>query len=156
MGSFTKDANVVLDKMFPATQSFLWLVLVAAPSAFGAPPSPSPPGMTTGTPSPPPTPTSGLLDQVEGDCEQSSPPASNNWHYVSISKKNGKNMFTWKNNAGFEWDLIPIGEESGGVVKFEVGEDCPYKKDGYTEARLSAKGDKIEIEGPNESMFRKQ
>ena len=50
---------------------------------------------------------------------QTSPPAFNDWHHVSISKKDEK-LFTWKNKAGVEWDLILTGEESG-VVKFEVG-----------------------------------
>ena len=50
---------------------------------------------------------------------QFSPPASNKWHDVSISKKSGE-VFPWKNRAGVKWDLILVGEESGGVVKFEV------------------------------------
>merc|ERR1711934_124680 len=109
-------------------------------------------GCTDGTP--PPTPTTGLIDQVEGDYVQSSPPASNDWHYVSISKKE-ENVFTWKNKAGVEWDLVLSGEESGGV-SFKVGDKCLYKKDGYTEALLSARGDSIEIEGPEGSMFTKE
>jgi len=111
-------------------------------------------GCTDGTPPSPPTPTTGLIDQVEGDYVQSSPPASNDWHYVSISKKE-ENVFTWKNKAGVEWDLVLSGEESGGV-SFKVGDKCRYKKDGYTEALLSARGDSIEIEGPEGSMFTKE
>ena len=59
---------------------------------------------------------------------QFSPPGSNEWHDVSISKKSGE-VFTWKNRAGVEWDLILVGEESGGVVKFEVRMNCSYDKD---------------------------
>ena len=59
---------------------------------------------------------------------QFSPPAFNKWHDVSISKKSGE-VFTWKNRAGVEWDLILVGEESGGVVKFEVRRNCSYDKD---------------------------
>merc|ERR1712055_552788 len=110
-------------------------------------------GCTDGTPPSPPTPTTGLIDQVEGDYVQSSPPASNDWHYVSISKKE-ENVFTWKNKAGVEWDLVLSGEERDGAVRFKVGDNCLYKKDGYTEALLSAKGDSIEIEGPS-GMFTK-
>merc|ERR1712055_1105490 len=88
------------------------------------------------------------------DGTQPSPPASNDWHYVSISKKE-ENVFTWKNKAGVEWDLVLSGEESGGV-SFKVGDKCLYKKDGYTEALLSARGDSIEIEGPEGSMFTKE
>merc|ERR1711990_371703 len=111
-------------------------------------------GCTDGTPPSPPTPTTGLIDQVEGDYVQSSPPASNDWHHVSISKKE-ENVFIWKNKAGVEWDLVFSGEESGGV-SFKVGDKCRYKKDGYTEALLSARGDSIEIEGPEGSMFTKE
>ena len=67
------------------------------------------------------------IDQVEGDYVQTQPPASNDWHYVNVSRKDGK-LFTWKNKAGVEWDLILIGEESGEVVKFEVGQ-CNKDKD---------------------------
>ena len=49
---------------------------------------------------------------------------SNDWHYVTISKRN-ENVFTWKNKAGVEWHLILAREESGGVVKFKVGGKCP-------------------------------
>ena len=31
----------------------------------------------------------------------------------------------------------------------QVGEDCLYLQNGYTQARLFVKGDKIEIEGPH-------
>merc|ERR1712055_271032 len=110
-------------------------------------------GCTDGTPPSPPTPTTGLIDQVEGNYVQSSPPASNDWHYVSISKK--ENVFTWKNKAGVEWDLVFSGEERDGAVRFEVGDKCLYKKDGYTEALLSARGDSIEIKGPS-GMFTKE
>ena len=53
---------------------------------------------------------------------------SNDWHYVTISKRN-ENLFTWKNKAGVEWHLILDGEESGGEVKFKVGGKCPDHKD---------------------------
>merc|ERR1719222_1836629 len=109
-------------------------------------------GCTDGTP--PPTPTTGLIEQVEGDYVQSSPPASNDWHYVRISKKE-ENVFTWKNKAGVEWDLVFSGEERDGAVRFEVGDNCLYKKDGYTEALLYAKGDSITIEGPG-GLFTKE
>ena len=50
------------------------------------------------------------------------PPPSNDWHYVTISKKEEK-IFTWKNKAGVEWDLIFLKEEGVGVLKFKVGEN---------------------------------
>jgi len=99
-------------------------------------------------------PTTGLIDQVEGEYVQTQPPASNDWHYVSISKKE-ENIFTWKNKAGVEWDLLQP-KESSGVVIFQVGDNCPYKKDGYTEAKLSIKEDTIEIDGPQGSVFTKE
>ena len=63
----------------------------------------------------------GVEQLVSGDYEQTSPPASNDWHYVSIMKQTGsKNSFTWKNRAGVEWELIFIEEESDEVLKFQV------------------------------------
>jgi len=88
---------------------------------------------------------------VEGDFVQSSPPPSNDWHYVTIRAQNGsENLFTWKNRAGVEWDLILVEEESSGVFKFQVGENCPYNTEehGYAEARLFT-NNTIEIEGPH-------
>ena len=65
---------------------------------------------------------SGLKQLVEGSYEQSSPPPSNDWHYVSIRGQNGsENIFTWKNKAGVEWDLIFVEKENSGVFKFQVG-----------------------------------
>jgi len=153
----------VFDKMFAATQGLLWLALVAATSATPAAPPSTPPTKTAAPPCPSTSspgpikapPTAGLIEQVEGDYVQSSLPATNNWHYVSISKKK-ENLYNWKNKAGIEWDLILIGEESGGVVTFKVGDNCGYKKGGYTEARLFAKGDTIEIEGPYGTTFTKE
>ena len=104
---------------------------------------------------------------------QISPPASNDWHYMSIKEKiSSQNIFTWKNKAGVEWDLTFIEEESSGVYKFEVGklknwqnhrfhlfkfqvgENCPYYTNGCTEARLFT-NTRNEIEGPG-GMFTKQ
>ena len=79
---------------------------------------------------------------------QTSPEASNNWHYVSISRQNSSlNIFTWKNKAGVEWDLIFVEEESSGVFKFNTGENNPYYNYGYTYVRLIVK-DTTEIRGP--------
>jgi len=109
---------------------------------------------TSATPLPSPAP--GLLDIVEGDYVQSSPPPSNDWHYASISSSVGaENSFTWKNKAGIEWELTFIGEESSGVLMFKVGKNCPNKEQGYAEARLFKKNRTIEIEGPD-GMFTKQ
>jgi hypothetical protein len=97
----------------------------------------------------------GLNHMVEGDYVQSSPPPSNDWHYVSIRAQSGsENLFSWKNKAGVEWDLIFVEEESSGVFKFQVGENCPYYTDGYTEARLFT-NNAIEIEGPG-GIYTKQ
>ena len=38
----------------------------------------------------------------------------------------------------------------------QVGKNCPYYDDGYTEALLTAKGDTIEIEGPFHEIYVKQ
>ena len=88
---------------------------------------------------------------------QTSPEASNSWHYVSISRQNRSlNFFTWENKAGIKWDLIFVEEESSGVFKFKVGENSPYNTEehGYTEALLFVKNT-TEIEGPH-GMYTKQ
>jgi len=88
---------------------------------------------------------------VEGDYEQTSPPSSNDWHFVKITAKpNSDKVFIWKNKAGVAWELILTNmEENDGVLVFKVGEDCPYMQLGYTQARLFVREDRIEIEGPN-------
>merc|ERR1712098_683973 len=151
---FTKNDKITIETLDPSKQDIIghatgvskgdiMLVKRMYNCNDGTSPSTATPqttGTTTGT-------TAGLIDRVEGDYVQTSPPASNEWHYVRISKKK-ENVFTWKNKAGVEWDLVLSGDESGGRVTFKVGDECLYKKDGYTEARLYAKGDSIVIEGP--------
>ena len=39
---------------------------------------------------------------------------------------------------------------------FQVGKNCPYYDDGYTEALLTAEGDTIEIVGPFHEIYVKQ
>merc|ERR1712212_630868 len=127
-----------------------------APSSPRPSPSPSSPSskMTSPAPSSPrPTPSTGVKEKVEGDYEQTSPPSSNDWHFVKITAKPGSDkVFIWKNKAGVAWELILTNmEENFGVLLlvFKVGEDCPYVQLGYTQARLFVREDKIEIEGPN-------
>merc|ERR1712116_40406 len=113
-------------------------------------PSPSAPPFPS---SPRPTPSTGVKEKVEGDYEQTSPPSSNDWHFVKITAKPGSDkVFIWKNKAGVAWELnLTNMEENFGVLLlvFKVGEDCPYVQLGYTQARLFVREDKIEIEGPN-------
>jgi len=124
--------------------------VTSGPSSSPAPtssPSQSPP-------SPRPTPTPGTKEIVEGDYVQTLPEASNDWHYVKITAKPGSDkVFLWRNKAGVEWELVLIDEKEteNGVpmLVFKVGEDCLYLQNGYTQARLFVKGDKIEIEGPH-------
>merc|ERR1711928_315726 len=90
-------------------------------------PSPSAPPFPS---SPRPTPSTGVKEKVEGDYEQTSPPSSNDWHFVKITAKPGPpTVFIWKNKAGVAWELIlswrTVGENDG-VLVFEVGEDCPF------------------------------
>merc|ERR1711928_13669 len=117
-------------------------------------PAPSPSPSASPFPSSPrPTSSTGVKEKVEGDYEQTSPPSSNDWHYVKITAKPGSDkVFTWKNKAGVTWELILTNmEENFGVLLlvFKVGEDCPYMQMGYTQARLFVREDKIEVEGPN-------
>merc|ERR1712243_349447 len=124
-----------------------------APNSFTSP-SPSSPSSKTTSPAPPsprPTPSTGVKEKVEGDYEQTSPPSSNDWHFVKITVKPGSDkVFIWKNKAGVAWELILSNmEENDGVLVFKVEEDCPYVQLGYTQARLFFREDRIEIEGPN-------
>merc|ERR1711962_1684344 len=112
-------------------------------------PSPSPSPFPS---SPRPTSSTGIKEKVEGDYDQTSPPSSNDWHFVKITAKPGSDkVFIWKNKAGVAWELILTSnmEENDGVLVFKVGEDCPYMQLGYTQARLFVREDRIEIEGPN-------
>merc|ERR1711973_509676 len=114
-------------------------------------PAPTPSPSASPFPSSPrPTPSTGVKEKVEGDYEQTSPPSSNDWHFVKITAKPGSDkVFIWKNKAEVTWELILTNMENDGVVVFKVGEDCPYMQLGYTQARLFVREDKIEIEGPN-------
>merc|ERR1711962_1566357 len=117
-------------------------------------PAPTPSPSASPFPSSPrPTSSTGVKEKVEGDYEQTSPPSSNDWHFVKITAKPGSDkVFIWKNKAGVTWELILTNmEENFGVLLlvFEVGEDCPYVQLGYTQAQLFVREDKIEIEGPN-------
>merc|ERR1712126_768888 len=114
-------------------------------------PAPTPSPSASPFPSSPrPTPSTGVKEKVEGDYEQTSPPSSNDWHFVKITAKPGSDkVFIRKNKAGVTWELILTNMENDGVVVFKVGEDCPYMQLGYTQARLFVREDKIEIEGPN-------
>jgi len=119
--------------------------------------SPSPastPSPSASSSSPRPTPAPGSKRIVEGDYVQTLPEASNDWHYVKITAQPGSDkVFLWRNKAGVEWELVLIDEKEteNGVpmLVFKVGEDCLYLQNGYTQARLFVKGDKIEIEGPH-------
>merc|ERR1711962_394323 len=117
-------------------------------------PAPTPSPSASPFPSSPrPTPSTGVKEKVEGDYEQTSPPSSNDWHFVKITAKPGSDkVFIWKNKAGVTWELILTNmEENFGVLLlvFKVGEDCPYVQLGYTQTRLFVREDKIDIEGPN-------
>merc|ERR1711973_1086854 len=124
----------------------------SSPSLKMTSPAPTPSPSASPFPSSPrPTPSTGIKEKVEGDYEQTSPPSSNEWHFVKIIAKPGSDkVFIWKNKAGVEWELILTNmEENDGVLVFKVGDGCPYMQLGYTQARLFFREDRIEIEGPN-------
>ena len=99
---------------------------------------------------------SGQFDRIiEGDFQLSSGP-TNDWHYVSIRRVRGSQDYTWENKAGATWDLTLVGEENHGSLRFKVGENCPYYRDGYTTAYLYfSSTDGVEIEGPWKEMYKK-
>jgi len=123
------------------------------PSPFPSPSASPSPSSTMTSPSPS-SPRPGTKELVEGDYVQTLPEASNDWHYAKITAQPGSDkVFLWRNKAGVEWELVLIDEKEteNGVpmLVFKVGEDCLYLQNGYTQARLFVKGDKIEIEGPH-------
>merc|ERR1711962_766461 len=125
-----------------------------SPKPCTSPSSASTPLPSASSSSPRPAPVSGTKEIVEGDYVQTLPEASNDWHYVKITAKPGSDkVFLWRNKAGVEWELVLIDEkktEDGApMLVFKVGEDCLYLQNGYTQARLFVKGDKVEIEGPH-------
>ena len=92
---------------------------------------------------------------IEGDYQLSSGP-TNDWHYVSIRGVKGSQDYIWENKAGAAWDITLVGEENHGSLRFKVGENCPYYRDGYTSASLFySSTDGVEIEGPWKEMYRK-
>jgi len=126
----------------------------SSPLARPTPTPASTPFPSASSSSPRPAPVSGTKEIVEGDYVQTLPEASNDWHYVKITAQPGSDkVFLWRNKAGVEWELVLIDEketENGDpMLVFKVGEDCLYLQNGYTQARLFVKGDKIEIEGPH-------
>ena len=64
------------------------------------------------------------------------PNTTNQWHFVTVSWKDDKKNFVWKNRAGISWTLepIPIGD-AWNLTHTEVGPDCPFFNDGYEFAR---------------------
>merc|ERR1711962_264950 len=127
---------------------------------LSSPSSASTPLPSASSSSPRPAPVSGTKEIVEGDYVQTLPEASNDWHYVKITAQPGSDkVFLWRNKAGVEWELVLIDEtktkDGVPMLVFKVGEDCLYLKNGYTQARLFVKGDKIEIEGPHGLYIKK-
>ena len=61
-----------------------------------------------------------MRDKVEGDYERTSPPSSNNRHFVTIRAKPGSdNVFTWRNKDGDQGQLLfTKAEENGAVLVF--------------------------------------
>ena len=57
---------------------------------------------------------------MEGDYERTSPPSSNNRHFVTIRAKPGSdNVFTWRNKDGDQGQLLfTKAEENGAVLVF--------------------------------------
>ena len=57
---------------------------------------------------------------MEGDYERTSPPSSNNRHFVTIRATPGSdNVFTWRNKEGDQGELLFVkAEENGAVLVF--------------------------------------
>ena len=60
-------------------------------------------------------------------------PTKNDWHYVTIKSEDvHKKKYTWSNRAKAKWSLTRQGNSN----MFDVGQECPYYKDGHTVAEI--------------------
>eukprot|EP00111_Clytia_hemisphaerica_P016629 TCONS_00049309-protein len=72
----------------------------------------------------------------------------NDWHYVHIDYDESTQKYTWSNRAGVKWSMY----QTNVFNKLRVGEDCPYLKNGYTEAIFTDNG----IYGPHKEFYDKK
>lgn len=60
-------------------------------------------------------------------------------------------FYHWTNEAGVSWDLHRIQDTN----TFDVGANCPYRRNNYTvaEAEVNTDGAVVKIKGPGGEMY---
>lgn len=79
----------------------------------------------------------------------------NDWHVVKLTSVDLK-TFKWTNKAGVSWSLtIAARDHRGQPTSFNVGQDCPYFKNGYRTARVhfGNNGNLLGIDGPGHEPY---
>jgi len=75
----------------------------------------------------------------------------NDWHYVTISKVN-ETTLKWTNRAGVSWTLAATSDKT----KLNVGNDCPYFKDGHKQVTVVWKGEQVSgLRSPSDELYEK-
>ena len=83
-----------------------------------------------------------LVDGISGffeiDHDLHAPGQHDDWYGVEIIWNQNKGAFTWQNRAGVTWTLTPMMGSSGSwdETKLAVGNDSPYRNDGFEFARI--------------------
>jgi hypothetical protein len=72
----------------------------------------------------------------------------NDWHFVTLTPT--ETGYKWTNKANVTWTLTLQDDQdlTSDTLRFYVGQDCPYFKQGYDVAELIQKDDETIILGP--------
>lgn len=79
--------------------------------------------------------------------------SKNDWHFVDLTPT--EDGYKWTNDAGASWSLRlrPGQSNESRELWFNVGEDCPYYADGYTETKLVMRQGEFIIFGPGREPY---
>jgi hypothetical protein len=76
-------------------------------------------------------------------------PEKNNWHYVTLVRTSDTTL-KWTNRAGASWTLTTTSNRT----KLDVGEDCPYFKEGHTQVTVVWSGNQVlGLYGPGNALY---
>jgi hypothetical protein len=85
------------------------------------------------------------------ECHKYDAEGKNDYHYVTISKVNDTTL-KWSNRAGVSWMLSLIDDKT----KLDVGNDCPYFKDGHKQVTVVWEGSQVSgLVGPFDELYSK-
>lgn len=80
---------------------------------------------------------------------------TNDWHIVKLTTDDFQ-TFKWTNKAGVSWSLTPATHDARGQpTSFNVGQDCPYYKQGYKVAKVvyGPDGNLLGLTGPGDEPY---